>query len=58
MQIPGLIAGVLQVNVQIPPGVAAGNGVPIVLNIGRQTSFAERTPLVAAEDQRRVAPEP
>jgi len=36
--VPGLVAGVLQVNVQIPPGITPGNTVPIILNIGAQTS--------------------
>ena len=35
---PGLVAGVLQVNVQVPQTTAAGNSVPIVLNIGGTTS--------------------
>jgi uncharacterized protein (TIGR03437 family) len=32
--VTGLVAGVLQVNVQIPQGVIPGNSVPIVLTIG------------------------
>jgi uncharacterized protein (TIGR03437 family) len=35
---PGLVAGVLQVNVQIPEGVFTGSAVPIVLNIAGITS--------------------
>jgi len=36
--VPGLVAGVLQVNAQIPSGVATGNAVPIVLTIGGKAS--------------------
>jgi uncharacterized protein (TIGR03437 family) len=32
--VPGLIAGVMQVNVQVPPGVAPGSAVPIVISVG------------------------
>jgi uncharacterized protein (TIGR03437 family) len=32
--VAGLIAGVMQVNVQIPPGVAPGSAVPIVISVG------------------------
>jgi uncharacterized protein (TIGR03437 family) len=35
---PGFVAGALQVNVQIPEGVAADSSVPIVINIGGQDS--------------------
>ncbi len=35
---PGLIAGVLQVNFRIPPGVAAGPGVPVQLTVGTVSS--------------------
>jgi uncharacterized protein (TIGR03437 family) len=31
---PGLVAGVIQVNVQIPSGVSAGGAVPLVLTVG------------------------
>jgi uncharacterized protein (TIGR03437 family) len=40
---PGLIAGVLQVNVQIPTGVASGSNAPIVINVGGQTTQANVT---------------
>jgi uncharacterized protein (TIGR03437 family) len=36
--VPGLVAGVLQVNVQVPAGVASGNAVPIQLSLGGQNS--------------------
>jgi uncharacterized protein (TIGR03437 family) len=35
---PGSVAGLLQVNLQIPQGVAAGNAVPVVINVGGQHS--------------------
>jgi len=35
---PGLVAGVLQVNLQVPQALAFGNAVPVVLNIGGATS--------------------
>jgi uncharacterized protein (TIGR03437 family) len=35
---PGQVAGVMQVNVQIPSGVKPGGYVPIVLQVGDQTS--------------------
>ena len=31
---PTLVAGVLQLNVEIPAGFAAGNAIPVVLRIG------------------------
>jgi uncharacterized protein (TIGR03437 family) len=41
--VPGLIAGVLQVNIQIPQGASAGGSVPIVINVGGQNSQANVT---------------
>jgi uncharacterized protein (TIGR03437 family) len=41
--VPGLIAGVLQVNLQIPSGVAAGNAIPVVLTIGGKATQANVT---------------
>jgi uncharacterized protein (TIGR03437 family) len=35
---PGLVAGLLQVNVQIPAGVQPGGYVPVVLQIGDSVS--------------------
>lgn len=35
---PGLILGILQINIRIPPGVAAGKAVPLTLRIRGQTS--------------------
>jgi uncharacterized protein (TIGR03437 family) len=40
---PGLVAGVLQANVQIPTGVASGSNAPIVINVGGQTTQANVT---------------
>jgi len=31
---PGMVAGLMQVNVQIPTGIPTGNGVPVVLRVG------------------------
>jgi|GEM_PF-1555677 len=39
---PGLVAGVFQINVRIPEGVAAGNA-PVVVMVGRATSSPEVT---------------
>jgi uncharacterized protein (TIGR03437 family) len=36
--VPGLVAGVLQVNVLIPQGVTSGSSIPVLLNIGGQTT--------------------
>jgi uncharacterized protein (TIGR03437 family) len=35
---PGLVAGVLQVNAQIPAGISAGNAVPVVVQVGTSNS--------------------
>jgi uncharacterized protein (TIGR03437 family) len=35
---PGEVAGLMQVNVQIPPGIAAGDAVPVVLRVGSASS--------------------
>ena len=35
---PGQVAGLMQVNVQIPSGVQPGGYVPVVLQVGDQTS--------------------
>jgi uncharacterized protein (TIGR03437 family) len=45
---PGLVAGLLQVNVQIPSGVTPGNAVPIAVSVGGKTSQASVTLAVAA----------
>jgi len=37
---PGLVAGLMQVNVQIPAGIAVGNAVPVVLRVGAGFSQA------------------
>jgi uncharacterized protein (TIGR03437 family) len=41
--VSGLVAGVLQVNVQIPQGVSPGNAIPVTLTIGGVTSQANVT---------------
>ncbi len=40
---PGLVAGALQANVQIPAGVTSGSNAPIVINIGGQSTQANVT---------------
>jgi uncharacterized protein (TIGR03437 family) len=40
---PSLVAGVMQVNVQIPQGTPAGSAVPLVINVGAQSSQANVT---------------
>jgi uncharacterized protein (TIGR03437 family) len=37
---PGLITGVLQINVAVPMGVSPGNAVPVEITIGGATSPA------------------
>jgi uncharacterized protein (TIGR03437 family) len=37
---PGMVAGVLQLNILIPQGVPTGASVPIVINVGGQNSQA------------------
>ena len=34
----GLVAGVMQVNLQIPAGIAPGNSVPVTLQVGTATT--------------------
>ena len=36
--VPGLLAGVIQLNVQIPPEAATGSAVPLVIGLGDQLS--------------------
>jgi uncharacterized protein (TIGR03437 family) len=38
--VAGLVAGVIQVNLQIPQGVTTGNNVPLLINIGGGTTQA------------------
>ncbi|MBV8816750.1 MAG: hypothetical protein JO022_00260, partial [Acidobacteriaceae bacterium] len=35
---PGLAAGMVQINAQIPPGVPSGAHVPLTVTVGTQTS--------------------
>ena len=35
---PGTVAGVFQVNAQIPAGVTAGSAVPVVVQVGSSNS--------------------
>jgi uncharacterized protein (TIGR03437 family) len=35
---PGLVAGVMQINVQIPGGIQTGNAVPVVVQVGSASS--------------------
>ncbi len=45
---PGMVEGVLQVNLQVPAGAAAGNAVPVQLQIGGASSQQTITMSVAA----------
>lgn len=40
---PGLIAGVLQINAKIPPGITTGSKVPVVFSAGNATSGGNAT---------------
>lgn len=37
---PGLVAGLVQINVRVPAGIPAGNAVPVVLQVGEAASAA------------------
>ena len=37
---PGMVVGLLQVNVRVPPAVASGNAVPVLLTVGAASSPA------------------
>jgi uncharacterized protein (TIGR03437 family) len=41
--VPGLVAGVFEIDVQIPPGAAAGNAVPVVITVGGKTTQSNVT---------------
>ncbi len=45
---PGLVAGVMQINVQIPSGVTPGSAVPVVVQVGTVTSQSGVTIAVSA----------
>ncbi|MBI3666399.1 MAG: hypothetical protein HY236_09290 [Acidobacteria bacterium] len=40
---PGLVAGVIQVNARVPPGITPDNSVPVVLKVGEFSSPAQVT---------------
>jgi uncharacterized protein (TIGR03437 family) len=40
---PGEVAGLMQVNVQIPSGIQTGNTVPVAVQIGNASTQAEVT---------------
>ena len=44
---PGEVAGVMQINVQVPSGIAPGNAVPVTIQVGSATSQAGVTIAVA-----------
>jgi uncharacterized protein (TIGR03437 family) len=44
---PGLVAGVMQINAQIPTGITAGNSVPVMIQVGGILAQAEITIAVA-----------
>jgi uncharacterized protein (TIGR03437 family) len=37
---PGLVAGLVQVNVRVPADVVAGDAVPVVMSVGTATGAA------------------
>ena len=41
--VPGSVAGLTQINVEVPQGVAPGNGIPVVVKIGSASSTAAVT---------------
>jgi uncharacterized protein (TIGR03437 family) len=41
--VPGLVAGVFEADVQIPPGAAAGNSAPVVITVGGSATQANVT---------------
>jgi uncharacterized protein (TIGR03437 family) len=45
---PGLVAGIMQINVQIPPGVTPGSAVAVVIDVGGVPSPARVTIAVSA----------
>jgi len=40
---PGEVAGVMQINVQIPSGIQTGNAVPVIVQMGNVSSQAQVT---------------
>jgi uncharacterized protein (TIGR03437 family) len=46
---PGLVAGVLQVNVVVPEGVPEGDAVPLVVKVGEMESQPGVTMVVRSE---------
>lgn len=46
---PGLVAGVMQINVQIPSGIQTGNAVPVMVTVGSASSQTGVTIAVSAK---------
>jgi uncharacterized protein (TIGR03437 family) len=46
---PGIVSGVMQVNLLIPATAPVGNNVPIVINVGSASSSAAGAPTVAVQ---------
>ena len=46
---PGIVSGVMQVNLLIPANAPVGNNVPIVVNVGTASSAAAGAPTVAVQ---------
>jgi uncharacterized protein (TIGR03437 family) len=46
-QAPNVVAGVMQINAQIPSGIQAGNAVPVVVQVGSVSTQAGVTVAVS-----------
>jgi uncharacterized protein (TIGR03437 family) len=40
---PGLVSGVMQLNVRVPPNAATGGAVPVVIQVGNANNAGQRT---------------